>query len=271
MKKIESIQEVQRISLSLLDSFDQFCKKHQLQYFLAWGTLLGAIRHKGFIPWDDDIDLMMLREDYDRLVELNIEQPEEGVRFYSYKQKGDYDNVNCRFSDEHTVVDLSRIENPVNQGIWLTVFPVDAIPDNESERKSFLKSIHWRYKLVLALSMKDEYLDVKTPLEKYPAKALKRVLGMNVRKKIYNTIHAIMRKYVNENTKDVGILSIGTGKRTHFSRTCFSETMMAEFEGKEYPIPTGYDEILRNTYGNYMELPPIEQRVPKHDFEAYYK
>jgi len=271
LKKIDDIREIQKISLSLLNVFDDLCKSNHLRYYLAWGTLLGAIRHKGFIPWDDDIDLMMPRKDFDRLIELNVQEPVKGVRFYSFSQDNLYDNVNCRLSDERTLVDISKIENPVRQGIWLTIFPIDALPDDQMERKSFLRRIYWRYKLVLALSMKDEYLDTKPLIQKLGAKLLKRMIGIHGRKLLYRQLHTIMKSYETVDTMEVGILSISTGNKTHFSRNSVEKTIQTVFEGKQYPIPAGYDEILTNTYGDYLQLPPLEQRVPKHDFDAYYK
>ena len=271
MKEIKDIREVQKISLNLLNVFDSFCKKNDLHYYLAFGTLLGAIRHKGFIPWDDDIDLMMERDEFDRLVNLHVSRPAPNVRFYSYKNSRLYENTNFRVSDENTVVDLLKIENPVNQGIWLTVFPIDNIPDNRKKRSIFLKSIYYRYKFLFVLTEKDTFLDTRPAIIKAGIKALKKTVSVSRRKKMYYAFHRYLRKYCSQKTKDVAILSIGTGNTSYFSRSCIDTVEKCEFEGKLYPIPSGYDEVLRNYYGDYMQLPPVEEQVPKHSFNAYYK
>ena len=271
MKKIENIREVQMISLNLLEVFDAFCKEHELLYYLAFGTLLGAIRHKGFIPWDDDIDLMMPRGEFDKLVDLNIEEPFPNIRFYSYKQDGLYQNTNFRVSDENTVVDLLKIENPVNQGIWLTVFPIDNIPDNEKERSFFLKKIFYKYKLLFVVTEKDSFLQTRPIYIRFGVSLLKKVVGNKKRRDLYYAFHELLKKYHDANTRDVAILTIGTGNKSYFSRRSIENIEYCEFEGKEYPIPTGYDEVLRNYYGDYMQLPPVEEQIPKHSFDAYYK
>ena len=164
-----------------------------------------------------------------------------------------------------------KIENPVNQGIWLTVFPIDNIPDNRRERSFFIKSIYYRYKILFVLTEKDSFLDTRPEPVKVAIKALKKAVSVPRRKKMYYAFHHYLRKYCSQKTKDVAILTIGTGNTSYFSRSCIETVEQCEFEGKLYPIPSGYDEVLRNYYGDYMQMPPIEDQVPKHSFTAYYK
>lgn len=270
MKSIDDIKEIQRISLNLLHYFDQYCKDNNLTYFLAWGTLLGAVRHHGFIPWDDDIDLMMPREDYNRLMEIAPDIPHTGIRFLKTKKQGNFVNANFRIADDTTIVDLSGVRNPSKQGIWVTVFPIDNLPDDPNLKEKYLRRISYKYKLLLLSTLKNSILKPKN-IKSFVAKVLNLFCSVSVSKVFYRSLDRDLRRYENNATSTVGLLSIGTGNKTSFPRECIFSAKYLVFEDREYPVPIGYDQILKNTYGDYMELPPVEQRVPKHDFVAYYK
>ena len=259
MEKL-TIEECKKISLDILNDIADYCEKNNLRYFLSVGTLLGAIRHQGYIPWDDDIDIMMPRPDYIKLInnydgKYKILKPSEGMLYYAKA----YDPNTIKYEPD---VDYKK-NKPY--GVDIDIFPLDGIVDDKNivdklyERECFLEAL-------LRLSNQPIFL------RKNPIKCINRIIPRIIGSK--NIVKLIER---NAMTYDYD--SSDYVVRMRYSPHGFTGALPKEvydvdyamFEGRKYPIPKGYDLWLKTFFGDdYMTLPPKEDRVT-HIFDCYRK
>lgn len=242
------------ISLDLLLEFDSVCKKHNLNYFLAFGTLLGAVRHHGFIPWDDDVDVYMLREDYEKFLLCDKEFKDPYFFETPYTDPGYfYSSARIRNSNTTAIVDTFRYQG-FNQGVWLTIFPIDNWmlergDDNYERIKTLLKE-------------NSTYMRLTNPtLDEYHYERVRNYSGRDPFD-TYEEIHRIASQYRTKDTDKVAMI-VNTVYPYHklvYNKSDFSETVYVNFENVKLPIPSGYQNILKTLYGDYMSFPPIEQR-----------
>ena len=257
------IQSLKRIQIEILKTVVDFCEKHNINYWLDFGTLLGAVRHKGYIPWDDDIDIGMLREDYDKFLRLfNAEN--ERYKCYSYENNKEFLYKFCKVLDTKTILyepDKTGSKLCVN----IDVFPYDNVPNSKLAKKLFKK--------------RDRY-NVLITLQKHRGK----VKGNFVRRFVVSLIKLFIKIFPQGSFIKKSIRNAKTFSKTEaefvcdFTGTCdtytydkalFKEFINIEFEGQMYKIPKNYDKILTVKYGDYMILPPVEKRGSHHKFEAY--
>lgn len=263
----ETLKKLQALELKCLLEFDRICKAHDIRYFLGGGTLLGAIRHQGFIPWDDDVDVMMTVEEHDKFVRIvNSEIGDEFI-YQSMQNDPEFYNTFDKIRLKNTIYDtfLTQKFDLLSHGIFIDIFTHDHI-----SRYHFMQKIHI-FRTVLAKSfvlhkcknipmsfygrmkfacrLATIYKD-HVPLDRLKKKAFK-----------------IVTKY---DKKDTGILYDGRGE--HTKHGVFPEWILTDgsvqvlFNGYYFPAPKHYDEYLKFSYGeNYMELPPSEKRVPGHE------
>ena len=132
MNRLLTIDEIKQTELSILDYIDSVCKQHNVRYYLAYGTLLGAIRHKGFIPWDDDIDIYMLRSDYDRFIQLLSAEKENHYSLLSIYNDSDYFYEFAKVVDNRTSINANNLKAMRNEGVWVDIFPLDNVPKRSS-------------------------------------------------------------------------------------------------------------------------------------------
>ena len=256
--------ELKKIQLDILDYVDNFCQKHNIMYSLACGTLLGAIRHKGYIPWDDDIDIQMLRPDYDKLIILF--KKEQHNRFYIQTK---YDNVDIPYAKISTNDTLLIEEHSHNiTGVNIDLFPIDGVKD--------LNDFNRRHRKVLKLyqwySVKNfEYSRCPSFLSKIKLAAKKFFLSGMSNTDIQTKIEEIAQKYSIEECNYLFEMVAGRIYKKPFPRKAFTNTVKTLFEKKEYHILNDYDEYLKACYEDYMKLPPKEKQVSHHNFKAYWK
>jgi len=271
MRKIETIEELRSIMLAILDHIDEFCKKNNITYYICGGTLLGAIRHKGFIPWDDDIDIMMLREDYEKFINEYPSLDASCYRLYHYKYQKDYIYPFAKVGDTRTHTEL---KGEYNVGVYVDIFPIDNIPDDVRLQRKIFKRRKSLGRISGAHLLRRGYFD--------GARKKKTVLGgllhFTLIKSLFGSLEESIRS-VDENAKDANkyhpsthkaSLTCGYDEKEIMPNEIYKETIRVDFEGRKYSAPCGWDIYLRNIFGNYMQLPPEDQRHI-HGFNAYWK
>lgn len=257
------LSELKRIQLKILDVVSEYCDNNGIKYWLDTGTLLGAIRHNGYIPWDDDIDIGMLRPDFDRFIRT-FNGSQERYRVRCIDNDPEFYYVFAKVLDTETVL-YEPDEKGMKLSINIDVFVYDNAPDNDKL-------------LNKAYNLRDFYRDanILRNLNSEPS-------GGFLRKCVIRMIRGLLKpfpkdffiKRMAENAKRYnGQITRGVANFTSYARiqcdkSVFETFIDHDFEGRKYKIPIGYDQWLRSFYGDYMQLPPVEKRVSHHKFVAF--
>jgi lipopolysaccharide cholinephosphotransferase len=256
-------KKIWNVELDLLERFLDFCKKNDLKVFAAFGTLLGAVRHKGFIPWDDDMDVIMPREDFDKACKLAPSYFNEPYFF----QTANTDSANffpyARLRNSNTTGYIYCLKNePYNQGIFIDIFVLDKAPINRLKCKTFLlkrKVCEFVAQNYMNFSSRKKYSFLKPFLKLYCCNHSYSFVCKKYEEITKKFIKLKKSWYVNS----ANMLQI-------FNPKDFLEEDLVDFYGFKLPIPKNYDEILRESYGDYMSFPPIEKRGTWHDGIIYF-
>lgn len=253
--------------ISMLSYLDKYCTDNNLSYFLAYGSLLGAIRHKGFIPWDDDVDIFMPRKDYEEL----LRKHDNNGRYKVYH----FTNNDTIVSRMIYLVDSFTYRKPSysksfvkNLGMNLDIFPIDNTPDNRIKRIIHRKRV----------SFYDWVFNMKViPISPYRSRIKNmylRILQLFLSPFSFNwllpRLDSVASRYKNKNTYYCNCFYSPYDQKKSFITKDFSEAKRCQFENIVIRIPTGFDSILKTTYGDYMKLPPKENRLPHNDHMEYY-
>ena len=266
MKEL-SLQEIKQVELEILKEFHSFCEENNIRYFLAFGTLLGAIRYKGFIPWDDDVDVLVPRDDYNRL--LKQFQNNDKYCLYAFERDKKYSFPFAKLCDMTTrLVETVYPNNGVELGVNIDIFPLDHFDDDLGKAKKEVKRIS-RNLIWLGATKLD------APLTKHP---IKRFVWhfILIYVKLRGSAHYV-RKVIKECNKPEqnGSRYMGPkvwpiwGERIIVPAEVFADTVQIEFEGMRLPAPADYDTLLTCLYGDYLPEPPVEKRKTHHSFKAY--
>ncbi len=242
-------EQVKSRELEILKYVDAFCKKHGLTYFLSYGSLLGAVRHKGFIPWDDDIDISMLRPDYERFMHLVAQ--EEDPRFKAMLPgRKDYPYHFIKIVDSQTELLEDELDYPGDMGLWIDVFPLDGCSANGLSVSERLAHLFQECRAAATYKALPEQKS-----NRYLVWRLCRLAGAQVFKKL--TIH-YSRK--GDSPESEYVAHTPTAFKFRFPRDLFKEVSEVVFEGCRFPAPKDYDQYLSILYGDYMTLPPEDKR-----------
>lgn len=260
------VDELKSIQLDMLKDIDRFCTDHKIRYSLAFGTLLGAVRHKGFIPWDDDIDIMMPREDYECFLK---DYCRSDYKVVSLESDGNYALPFAKVYNDKTVM-KEDVEVETYYGVYIDVFPIDYIVDTEDSIKAFLRkkkffdSIH----TLKVVSMKRGRSVLKNIVLLLAHIALFPVSANRITRKVAS----VVAEYSKNGSMKAGIVVPTDCKYKSIVPSVFFDSFSRlEFEGLEFSVISCYDEWLTSWYGNYMELPPMEKQTSHHVFKAWWK
>ena len=269
MKEIK-LDELKQLQCEVLRVAHFFCMEHDLRYSLACGTLLGAIRHNGYIPWDDDIDIYMPREDYDRLIKIFPDFYQIHYKLISFERDKQWCRPYAKLYDNRTLYEEHKSSKEKQIGINIDIFPVDQVPDDEQDWLRFNRK---RRFLILLQSTKYVAIRFKNrSIGKNIMLAMSKILLLPISNKtLLRLVDRFVRKYNRHNTHRLFECSCGLLQKRPFRKDDFAEIVTHVFENYEFNIMKGYDDYLTNGFGDYMTLPPIEKRVSHHYFKAYWK
>lgn len=258
------LRKLQEKSIELLVAFKDFCDKNNLLFYFCGGCCIGTLRHNGFIPWDDDIDVFMPRKDYERLSEL---WPKE-VNPNKYKlcrsdKNNFYRSMLTAISDEETTFIKERQQDlNIPHGVRIEILPLDGCPESNFKRKMqlFWALLFQIYNLEEAPISKGKYLEIlgKIMLFIVPTHTMR-----------YHVWHFAEKKMSKYNINDCKFITELCARwqymRNKYPKEAFESAIYKDFEGLKMPIPIGYDDYLKIAFGDYMTLPPESEQIPKHD------
>lgn len=268
-------KEVQRMSLDILQDFHNFCVKNGLHYSLSGGTLLGAIRHNGFIPWDDDVDVQMPRPDYDKFI--HTYQSDKGYEVYCRELPG-FDKKKMTYTYARVVdVQSTYVDTGTKPwiseevGLWIDVLPCDGISSNYGEAKKHLQNVgcminqtYW-----LGARYSSLFTFIKgVNLNKSIRYIIKYLFGMFVTDNVFDKLFCARRKY-DYNSSEYFFVTPHYGMGEWQPKKYMDNFELHKFEKSKFYVMSGWDANLKSLYGNYMQLPPEDKRV-SHDFNRYY-
>lgn len=260
-----SFEEIKQTELNILVQISKFCQENNLIYFIALGTLIGAVRHKGFIPWDDDIDIQMPREDYNKMIKIfNEKKEQEYLELVSpYDKKAHHSFV--KIVDNRTI----KLEDGMkydkgNLGVDIDIFPLDGGPDREKEYNRLYDKLHFLY-IMFAYCERNS----TSIADKIISFLISKIWGGKIN--ILKKAEELHRKYKYDSCKFVSTIEsvYNEKKSSRIPKQYYSQTVLLEFEGYMFSAPIGYHEILTIVYGDYMKLPAESERVTHHKNKCY--
>ena len=278
------LEEKKILSLRILKYIDKCCRDNELKYSLGYGSLLGAIRHKGFIPWDDDIDIMMPRDDYNKF--LNEYNGYNDIyRVCSIEKDDSYPYTMAKVFDQRTKLrDFTLWKQYPYAGVFVDIFPIDGLPSKAEEQERLFNHQQFLNLLVHGSCMKytfsHHYVDSKEPGAKI--KALSRTIlkfaaitlmhPLSTRK-LVKKINQEACKYSFETSANVSVLidCASGNKREVLPKEIFENPRLYQFEQYQFKGVDNYDFYLTHLFHDYMEMPPVNRRLPHHNFQVYWR
>ena len=263
MKAIKSIQEIQKIEYQILLYVDKIARRNKIRVMLGGGTLLGAARHKGFIPWDDDIDIMILRKDYEKLIRCIEEDQNESYKVFTVHNKKDYHLPFAKVIDTRTMAIPIKEIRVEGMGASIDLFPIDSIPNEPHIRKNILQFL-WNKLDIIHTMHEINYSDNMTFAERKMRIALLRFHA--------RTVNMALKCMPRSRTKYVAAVMGLYKEREIMNRSDMIYCTKLFFVDREFFVPKGYKKYLESLYGSdYMQMPPTYMQRPKHAVNLYWK
>lgn len=263
MKEL-SLAQIRQVEYELLQYFSAFCRENQIRFFLSNGTLLGAVKYQGFIPWDDDIDVLVPRPDYDRLIA--IFQDRGPFRLFSHERDPKFRFPFAKLCDMRTVKIEANVDNGVQLGVDMDIFPLDAWAE---DRKKADREACCMERLVFLL----ELSKMQKAASVNPVKKCLKSGAMRICRRIGSEHY--VRKIQKATGQKCGKTYLGCkvwpiyGKKEIIPAQVFASMVEVDFQGGKFPAPVGYDVYLRCLYGDYQQDPPLEKQKTHHHFTAF--
>jgi len=260
----DTLRKIQLTELYILDHVSKFCIEHDIKYFLIGGTLLGAVRHQGFIPWDDDIDIGMLRDDYEKFCKLfGTRQREFILQNCRTENMFHLNYTKIRLNETLYITRPSKRLNIKENGIWIDVFPFDNAKNNKGIflylRRSFL---------LFLLKLRRIKIGFENPQHKIKKSLLNIIIILlkPLPLKCIDSMYEQVSKLISNNSNYLTNFSGRYGlKKSTFKREAIGSLTKARFENDYYYVPSDYHTYLSDVYGSYLELPPLNKRKPHHE------
>lgn len=245
--------EIKQIQIRIAEYLKETCKKHNLRYYMTGGTLLGAVRHKGYIPWDDDIDMTMPMPDYLKLLDiLKDNKHYEILSIYNYPDT--YFNFFMRLIDKSTLMKTWEYPFLMTTGVSIDVFPLIGLPESKKDVQAFfnrIRNLNTRY-VSSFISFSEENEGVK----QYREKLRKEVIQM-------------MEQYDFDQCEQAGYILSRYWEKDIMPKSIYEDEVEMKFEDTTFAAPRGYKEYLERIFGDYMKLPPESEQKPHHNYAAY--
>lgn len=268
-----SQEEVRKISLNIFRKVEEICKTLDIQCWVMYGTLIGVARHKGYIPWDDDFDIAMKREDYEKFIDYCCNNKEKIAPYYveHFRYNKEYPLYIARVCDPSYTLIFENLK--YKSGIFIDIYPFDGMGDNlefwkaKSNSEKNKLSVEILKTMVWVRSLNNPFVGRNIFF-----KIFRGMLGLysKTRSRMYwlSKLDSISQKFDWEKSKYVG-LSTWSTRVYGLRKEWFNETIYMDFENISVPVPIGYKSILEEIYGDYMKLPPKEEQIPTHWYTAY--
>ena len=259
-----SEEEIKEVELGVMDYIHNLCQKENINYSLAYGTLLGAVRHKGYIPWDDDVDISLKRDEYDKLYQAVLRDNDPIYKVASWENDARYPYPFYRVYDARTVYENNYIENDIDLGICVDVFPFDYYADVNKEMVKL--DTYRRLSVYTLYGIHSKNAGLKNII-----RYLLVLVFRLTRVKTWNKKMNLLSMQAND-SDSIDYLMENKRTSTKFEKTLLDKVMDSPFEDRTYKIPEAFHQILSAIYGDdFMEIPPVEKRVKHDDFVAYIK
>lgn len=270
MMKELSLREIQLGELEILKKIKEICNLIDIDYFLFCGTLLGAIRHHGIIPWDDDIDVGMMRSDYECFISYCKTHEKDLLPFklFHYSTHKKYIYPIARFVDTRFAVKYKDFKD-YGLGLFVDLYPFDGCGNTLEERNIIFKKVRGKTIALISLGARSNILfnhGVINYIVKTILWLIAKVIGQN---KLIRRVDERAKKYGSQKYKYVQCIIWDSFRAKMFHKVCFDKLIEVPFEDDYFKVPIDYDKVLREEYGDYMELPPEEERIGHHYYKAY--
>lgn len=240
-----SLKEVRESQAGILNYLDKVCREHSIRYFLAYGTLLGAVRHKGFIPWDDDVDVLIELKDFKRLCEI-LKNDNDYAVISSINTPGFFEQYSLMV-DQHTVSDINTFPTQITTGVSIDIYPLCGLPEDEEQYQEYVKK-----------------------LKQLEQERCNKMYSEAECKKVCDQIINYMSQYDYDECTYAGCLLSPYYLKEKVKKEVYGKGRTVFFEGMELTAPDNWDFLLKKIYGDYMTLPPKEQREGHHFYKAYF-
>lgn len=257
------LRKLQTVELDILLIFDKFCRDNGICYSLFAGTALGAVRHQGFIPWDDDVDVFMDLKNYDRFISLWRENPVKGYYLQATDDVCSHINHTKIRKDGTILASQNEMESNDHHGIWIDIFPFYKVPVDEHKRKKFNRTAYIR------ILFTRNHIPEKANVLIKVAAFVSRIMPARLKELIQFSSEKKLRQFDGLTSKfEYEDISAAIWMNKYYPSNMFDEYTNIVFSDHDFQIVKDYKKMLEIKYGDYMQLPPLEERVCRHNPEV---